>query len=92
MPKSDGKRKERSKSMMDVSVDMHDYAHSAVTDPGPGHTLDTLCLTHLPDMPTKPASKKGKMETLEDVVAMLSSISSLINERSDSLEKLVSMP
>ncbi|KAL1251868.1 hypothetical protein QQF64_019664 [Cirrhinus molitorella] len=30
------------------------------------------------------------METLEDVVAMLSSISSLIDERSDSLEKLLS--
>lgn len=69
---------------------MHDYALSAVTDPNPGHTLETLFLSHLPDTPTKPASKKGKMENLEDVVAMLSSISSLIDERSDSLENLVS--
>lgn len=90
MPKSAGKRKERAKNMMDVSVEMHDYALSTVTDPSLGHTLDTLCLTHLPDTPTKPVSKKGKIESLEDVVAMLSSISSLINERSDSLEKLVS--
>ncbi len=37
----------------------------------PGNTLDTLCSTHHPNTPTKPASKKGKMETLEDVVAML---------------------
>ncbi|KAI2647386.1 Glutamate--cysteine ligase [Labeo rohita] len=54
-----------------------------------GNTLDALCSTHLPDTPTKPASKKGKMETLENVVAILSSISSLINQCSDSLKKLV---
>ncbi|KAL0148394.1 hypothetical protein M9458_056294 [Cirrhinus mrigala] len=47
---------------------MHDYALSAVTDPGFGNTLDALCSTHLPETPTKPASKKGKMETLEDVL------------------------
>ncbi|KAL0151686.1 hypothetical protein M9458_052985, partial [Cirrhinus mrigala] len=52
---------------MDVSVDMHNYTLSAVTDPGFGNTLDALCSTHLPDTPTKPASKKGKMEILEDV-------------------------
>ncbi|KAI2644662.1 Manganese-binding lipoprotein MntA [Labeo rohita] len=73
---------------MDVSVDMHDYTLSAVTDPGFGNTLDALCSTHLPDTPTKPASKKGKMGTLKDVVTMLSSISLLINECSDYLEKL----
>ncbi|KAI2645811.1 Glutamate--cysteine ligase [Labeo rohita] len=90
MSKSVEKRKEWAKSLMDVSVDMHDYALSAVTDPGFGNTPDVLCSTHLPDTPTKPVSKKGKMETFEDVVVMLSSISSLINECSDSLEKLVS--
>ncbi|KAL1251810.1 hypothetical protein QQF64_019606 [Cirrhinus molitorella] len=90
MSKGAEKRKERAKSLMNVSVDMQDYALSDVTDPGFGNTLDALCSTHLPDSPTKPVSEKGKMETLEDVVAMLSSISSLIDERSDSLEKLLS--
>lgn len=90
MSKSAEKRKERAESPMDICADMHNYVLSAATDPGFGNTLDALCSAHLPNTPTKPAFKKGKMETLEDVVSMLSSISSLINERCDSIEKLVS--
>lgn len=74
---------------MDVSVEMHDYAASGNSHADSENIVDVFSIS-LPETPTKPLSKKGKMETMEDVTAILLSISSLINKHSDSLEKLVS--
>ncbi len=79
------KRKERPDTV-DSSMDVHDYASSAVNE-------FELCSTSLPVTPSKPpAHKKGKSSSLNEQAdsAIIFTLSSLINTRSDALEGMIS--
>lgn len=85
MPKVE-KRKERLDNVVDISMDVHDYVSPA------GNETD-LCATLLPVTPSKPpANKKGKSSKTDeqDDSAVISTLSSLINSRSDALEGMIS--
>ncbi len=78
------KRKERPDTV-DSSMDVHDYASPAVNE-------FELCATSLPVTPSKPpAHKKGKSSSLNEQAdsAIISTLSSLINTRSDALEGMI---
>ncbi|KAI7791750.1 hypothetical protein IRJ41_006915 [Triplophysa rosa] len=80
------KRKERSDNVIDSSMDVHDYAASASNE-------CDYSTTPLPDTPSKPpAQKKGKILNSDELAdsAIISTLSALINNRSDALEGMIS--
>jgi len=88
MPKFD-KRKERIESdVVDVSMDVHDYASPASKE----QVADPFA-TPFPVTPSKPpVNKKGKPSNPDEQAdsAVISTLSSLINSRSDVLEGMIS--
>lgn len=75
------KRKDMSRvSRQSDKMDFHNYVSVEETLPG--------ARTPLSDSPAKPPSKKGKAD--DDISSVVSTLSNLINTRSDVLEKMVS--